>query len=205
MTIYSTGSSRFETCFIGTFPRTPLVAVTTRMSWPVAHTDSDSKKIADSTLRLFPNNWLPVRERRHCSFFPRSNSANAIYLFWFFFFFWLHWVFVAVHGLSPVAASGGYSLLQCAGFSCCGALALGMQASVVVARGLSSCGSRVLECRLSSCGARAQLLRSMRDLPGPGLKPVPPALAGGFLTTAPPGKSQRYLLLTQLSWQLYLK
>ena len=27
-------------------------------------------------------------------------------------------------------------------------------------------------------------------LPGPGLEPVSPALAGGFLTTAPPGKSQ---------------
>ena len=40
------------------------------------------------------------------------------------------------------------------GFSCCGARALGAQASVVVAHGLSSCGSRALECRLSSC-ARA--------------------------------------------------
>ena len=29
----------------------------------------------------------------------------------------------------------------------------------------------------------------MGDLPGPGLKPVSPALAGRFLTTAPPGKS----------------
>ena len=28
----------------------------------------------------------------------------------------------------------------------------------------------------------------MWDLPGPGLKPVSPALAGGFPTTAPPGK-----------------
>ena len=28
----------------------------------------------------------------------------------------------------------------------------------------------------------------MWDLPGPGLQPVSPALAGGFLTTAPPGK-----------------
>ena len=28
----------------------------------------------------------------------------------------------------------------------------------------------------------------MWDLPGPGLKPVSAALAGGFLTTAPPGK-----------------
>ena len=29
----------------------------------------------------------------------------------------------------------------------------------------------------------------MCDLRGPGLEPVSPALAGGFLTTAPPGKS----------------
>ena len=28
----------------------------------------------------------------------------------------------------------------------------------------------------------------MWDLPGPGLEPLFPALAGGFLTTAPPGK-----------------
>ena len=33
------------------------------------------------------------------------------------------------------------------------------------------------------------LLR-MWDLPGPGLEPVSPALAGGFLTTVPPGKSK---------------
>ena len=33
------------------------------------------------------------------------------------FFFCLRWVFVAVHGLSLVAASGGYSSLWCAGFS----------------------------------------------------------------------------------------
>ena len=66
-----------------------------------------------------------------------------------------------------------------------------MWASVVVARRLSSCGSRALEHRFSSFGAWVQLLRSMWDLPGPRLKPVSPALAGGFLTTAPPGKSQR--------------
>ena len=42
--------------------------------------------------------------------------------------------------------------------------------------------------RLSSCGSRAQLLRGMWDLPSPGLEPVSPALAGGFSTTAPPGK-----------------
>ena len=31
----------------------------------------------------------------------------------------------------------------------------------------------------------------MWDLPGPGLKAMSPALVGGFLTTAPPGKPHR--------------
>ena len=77
---------------------------------------------------------------------------------------------------------------HCSGFSCCRAWAPGARASVVVARGLSSCGLQALEHKLSSCGTRAQLLRGMWDLPGPGLEPVSPALAGRFLTTAPPGK-----------------
>ena len=33
----------------------------------------------------------------------------------------------------------------------------------------------------------------MWDLPRPGLEPVSPALAGGFLTTAPPGKSETFI------------
>ena len=32
----------------------------------------------------------------------------------------------------------------------------------------------------------------MWDLPGPGLEPVSPALAGGFLTTVPPGEPQTF-------------
>ena len=82
----------------------------------------------------------------------------------------------------------GVRASHCSGFSCCGAQALGAWASLVVARGLSNCGSQVLECRLSSCGAQAQLHHGMWDLPGPGLEPVSPALAGGFLTTVPPGE-----------------
>ena len=50
----------------------------------------------------------------------------------------------AVRGLLIVVAS-----------LCCGAQALGTRASVVVACGLRSCGSRALERRLSSCGAQA--------------------------------------------------
>ena len=51
--------------------------------------------------------------------------------------------------------------------------------------------------RLSSCGSQAQLLRGMWDLPRPGLEPVSPALAGGLLTTAPPGKPQVLRILYQ--------
>ena len=92
-----------------------------------------------------------------------------------FIYFWLHWVFIAAHGLSLVVLSGGYSLLPFEGFSWRWLLLL------------QSKGSR--RAGFSSCGTRAWLLRGMWDLPGPGLKPVSPALAGGFLTTVPPGKS----------------
>ena len=87
----------------------------------------------------------------------------------------------------------GAPALHHGGFSCCRAWALDTRASVVVAHRLSSCGSQALEHRLSSCGALAQLLRSMWDLPGPGIESVSPALSGGFLTTAPPGKPLAWL------------
>ena len=80
---------------------------------------------------------------------------------------------------------------RCSDFSCCGAQAPGSRASVVAARRLSSCGSQALECRLSSCGAQAQLPRGRWDLLRPVLKSVSPALADGFLTTAPPGKPRK--------------
>ena len=122
----------------------------------------------------------------------------------FFFFkelFLLYFIFMAALGLCCCTRAflwlrrAGATLhcdaraSHCSGFSCCGARALGAQASVAVAQGLSSCGSWALERRLSSCGTRASLLHGMWDLPGPGLEPMSPALAGGFLTTEPPGKS----------------
>ena len=68
---------------------------------------------------------------------------------------------------------------------------------IAVCRPLTIAASLVAEQRfqtrrLSNFGSRAQLLRGMWDLPRPGLEPVSPALAGGFLTTAPPGKPQFY-------------
>ena len=103
----------------------------------------------------------------------------------FLFFYKFIYLFLAELGLQCGARAS-----HCSGFSCCGAWTLGARASVVVAHGLSSCGSRALELRLSSCGSRAWLLCGMWDLPRPGLKPVSPVLAGGFLTTAPPGKAR---------------
>ena len=100
-------------------------------------------------------------------------------------YFWLSWVFVAARRLSLVVASGGYSLLWCAGSSSQWLLPLRSTGSRRVSL---SCGSWALERRLSSCGTRAQLLHGMWDPPAPGLELTSPALADRFLTTAPPGK-----------------
>ena len=66
-----------------------------------------------------------------------------INLFILFIYFWLRWVFVAARGLSLVVVSGGYSSLQCAGFS------------LRWLRLLWNTGSR---CEGGSCGTRAQSL-----------------------------------------------
>ena len=120
-----------------------------------------------------------------CGFYHNYFFKTFLKIYLFYFYFWLHWVFVAARGLSLVTASGGYSSLRCVGFSLRWLLLLRSTGSRHA--GFSSCGSRALEHRLSSC-ARAQLFRSMWDLPTPGLKPMSPALAGRFLTTATPGK-----------------
>ena len=115
-------------------------------------------------------------------------------LFFIIIYFWLRWVFVAVCGLSLVAASRGYCSLRFAGFSlwwfsCCGAQALGAWASVV-------CGVRPQQLWLAGSRAQAQQLWhtgfiALRHVGSSRTRDrtCVPALAGGFLTTAPPGKS----------------
>ena len=70
-------------------------------------------------------------------------------------------------------------------FSSCGKLG---PLFIAVRGPLTIAASLVAERRLSICGSRAQLLRGIWDLPGPGLEPVSPALAGRLSSTAPPGK-----------------
>ena len=68
-----------------------------------------------------------------------------------------------------------------------------------MARGLSSCGSQALGARASVVVAHGlSCSTACRDLPRPGLEPVSPVLAGGFLTTATPGKSQRQDLISSI-------
>ena len=60
----------------------------------------------------------------------------------------------------------------------------------------SSCGSQVREHSLSSCGARTGPVASYKwDLPGPGVKPTPPALVSRLFTTELPGKPGRHVYI----------
>ena len=68
-----------------------------------------------------------------------------------------------------------------------------------------SCGAWALGLGLSTCVLQAQLPLGIQDRPGPGIKPMSPALAGRFLTTGPPEKSQAHLfficgILFQFCW-----
>ena len=69
------------------------------------------------------------------------------FLFFYLFFLFYYFIFLAVLGLHCCAwafCSCVEQASHCSGFSCCRAQALGAWASLVVACGLSSCGSRAL-------------------------------------------------------------
>ena len=110
-----------------------------------------------------------------------GNFLSVFKMHSLFIYFWLHWVFVAVCRLSLVAARGvsswgGAWACRCSGFSC-GARAVGKSASVAVVHRLSC-------------------------LPGPGIKPLSPALAGRFFTTGPSGKVPSWVFWFRLFFSL---
>ena len=72
-------------------------------------------------------------------YFFMSQGFFNLKKFILFIYFWLHWVFVAVHRLSLVAASEGYSSLRCVGFSLQWLLLLQSTGSRCV--GFSSCST----------------------------------------------------------------
>ena len=61
--------------------------------------------------------------------------------------------------------------------------------------GFNIWGLRAVEHGLSRRGAQGSLVPGVWDLLEPGIEPAFPELAGGFLTTGPPGKSQWYTFL----------
>ena len=89
-------------------------------------------------------------------------------------------------GLYLVEGSEGYSLVAMPGF-------LATVASLVAEFGLLSTWGQYLQLPGSRAQPQwlwhtAQLCRGMWHLPGSGIEPLFPALAGGFFTTEPPGK-----------------
>ena len=88
-----------------------------------------------------------------------------------------------------LVSSCGVRVSHCYGFSCCGR-STGSRCS-----GFSSCSSVALEQGLCSYGVWAQVLCSMWHLPRPGIEPMSPALAGGFLAPVPLRKSPNFPFL----------
>ena len=108
--------------------------------------------------------------------------------------------------------STGSSLL-CTGFlQFCACELLSVVAPPFVAHGLQSAqASAGAECELScpvTCGISPDQGSAYRILvPGPEIKPVSPALAGGFFTIGPPGKSRSETLdnVRQDRWALGMR
>ena len=126
-----------------------------------------------------------------CTFHVREIIQHVVFSVWllslttvffcfnFYLFIYLY-LFLAVLGLRFCARA----------FSSCGErgpLFIAVRGPLTVVASLVA-DHKLQTLRLSSCGSRAWLFRSMWDLPRPGLEPVSPALAGRFSTTAPSGK-----------------
>ena len=100
-----------------------------------------------------------------------------------------------------------YLVLAVLGPCCCTGFSLvsvsrGYSPAVVLSFSLPVV-SRVAERKLQGtwaqhCGAQAQPLCDMWNLPRSGIEPMSPTLAGRFFTTEPPGKSQALSLLKSL-------
>ena len=116
----------------------------------------------------------------------KSDTFSDLRLFFFFFFnffFLIYFIYGCVG--SSFLCEGSLQLCKR------GPLFIAVRGPLAIAASLVA-EHRLQTRRLSSCGSRTQPLRGMWDLPRPGLEPVSPALAGGFSTTAPPGKPRLF-------------
>ena len=123
----------------------------------------------------------------------RKEASMCHYSLFFIFYFLNYTILGVLYFILLMAVLG---LRFCArAFSSCGKrgpLFITVRGPLTIAASLVA-EHRLQTRRLSNCGSWSQLLRGMWDLPRPGLKPVSPALAGRFSTTAPPGKPYGFL------------
>ena len=120
----------------------------------------------------------------------KQNLVHFISLKFFYFYLslcWPQWVFTSSRAFLQLQRVGATLQIQGTSFSLQWLLLLQSTGSRV--GGLRGCGSQALEHRLSISGAQPLLLRGMWDLSKPGMESVCPALAGRYLTTEAPGKS----------------
>lgn len=128
-----------------------------------------------------PSDFVP-RVSEHLLIFFRFPSVS-LECFKTSLFIWLHWVFVAVCGLSPVVASGSHPSLRRTGFSPQWLLMLWSTGSRHVR--LQAAWAQQLRC--------AGLVAPLHvEPPQTGVEPVFPALAGRFLSTKSPEKSSLF-------------
>ena len=120
---------------------------------------------------LAPSSWCftpTVIAHSHHFLAPPSIWVSHFFLL----FFWLHWLFVAVCGLSLAVVSRGYSSWQWVGFSLGWLLLMG------------STGYRDQQLWCTGLVALKPV-----EHPGSGMEPMSWAVAGGLLSARPPGKS----------------
>ena len=135
---------------------------------------------------LFSTELIPCLHILQCIHLPTTERhldclCNVLYFFKGIFLIFGCAGSLLPHGLFSIE-NGGYSLVVVR------RLLIAM-VSLVAQHGLKGTqASAIVVCGLSSCSFQAQLLRSMWDPSGSGIKLVSPALAGGFFTTEPPGK-----------------
>ena len=141
-------------------------------------------------------NILSLVLSQHLSFMENKTNLNVA-LIWigvFFLLFWLHWVFVAVLGLSLVAVIRGYFPdFTFRWLPLCWAQAACAQASAVaVVKPAGGAGGRWLRhmgsVALQRVGSSAA-----------GIEPASPASPGEFLTMGPPGSPEGYFFLFSVS------
>ena len=102
-----------------------------------------------------PTNQIPDMKLKNSQKDVTTQTDFFKKFIYLFIYFWLRCVFVAVCRLSLVAASGGYSLLRCAGFSLWWLLLLW---STLQVHGFSSCGMWAQQLWLAGSRAQAQQL-----------------------------------------------